>query len=187
MKIPGDEDPRVTDGIHVLKGVSHGHDMGLGGRIAVVGGGNVAMDVARTALRVGAEEVNIIYRRTRAEMPADPEEIEESYNEGVQFNYLVNPVGIKPQGDQIAVTCIRMELGEPDASGRRRPVPVQRQRVRLRGGQAGGGHRPGLRGARGLRRRDRQVGQPCRGWIHPHDQPPRASLPAATWSPVPSR
>jgi len=124
MKIPGDEDPRVTDGIYILKGVSHGHDMELGGNIAVVGGGNVAMDVARTAMRQGADEVNIIYRRTRAEMPADPEEIEESYNEGVKFNYLVNPIKITPKDDHLVVTCIRMELGEPDDSGRRRPVPV---------------------------------------------------------------
>jgi len=125
MKIPGDDDPHVADGIHILRGVSHGHDMGLNGKIAVVGGGNVAMDVARTALRLGADEVNVIYRRTRNEMPADPEEVEESDNEGVKFNYLVNPVKITPKGDRVAVTCIRMELGEPDASGRRRPVPVE--------------------------------------------------------------
>lgn len=125
MKIPGDDDPRVTDGIYVLKGVSHGNDMELTGNIGVVGGGNVAMDVARTALRVGADEVNILYRRAREQAPADPEEIEESYNEGVKFNFLVNPIKVTPKPDYLEVTCIRMELGEPDSSGRRRPVPVE--------------------------------------------------------------
>jgi NADPH-dependent glutamate synthase beta subunit-like oxidoreductase len=125
MKIPGDEDERVTDGIHVLKGIAHGHDMELGGKVAVVGGGNVAMDVARSALRFGADEVHNLYRRTRKEMPADPEEIEEAENEGVKFNFLVNPIQVTPKKDHIVVTCIRMELGEPDSSGRRRPVPVE--------------------------------------------------------------
>ncbi|MBN2039867.1 MAG: FAD-dependent oxidoreductase [Spirochaetes bacterium] len=125
MKIPGDDDPKVTDGIYVLRGVSHENDMKLGGKIAVVGGGNVAMDVARTALRAGAEEVNIIYRRTRNELPADPEEVEESEKEGVIFNYLVNPVKITPKDKNIVITCVRMELGDPDASGRRRPVPIE--------------------------------------------------------------
>jgi len=125
MKIPGDEDERVTDGIYVLKGVAFGHDMELDGKIAVVGGGNVAMDVARTALRVGADEVHVLYRRTQKEMPADPEEIEESFNEGVKFNFLVNPIKIIPKDDHLEVQCIRMELGEPDSSGRRRPVPIE--------------------------------------------------------------
>jgi len=125
MKIPGDDDPRVTDGIYILKGVSHDQNMGLTGNIAVVGGGNVAMDVARTALRVGADEVNVLYRRAREQAPADAEEIEESYNEGVKFNFLVNPVKVTPQENHLELTCIRMELGEPDSSGRRRPIPVE--------------------------------------------------------------
>jgi len=99
----------------------------IGKRVAVVGGGNVAMDSARTALRLGAEEVYIVYRRSRTEMPARLEEIENAEEEGVIFRMLTNPTRIL--GDQegwvSGMECIRMELGEPDASGRRRPVPVQ--------------------------------------------------------------
>jgi len=95
-------------------------------RVAVVGGGNVAMDVARTALRLGAEEVYLIYRRTEVEMPARVEEIHHARQEGVIFKLLHNPtryVGDE-QGRVRQVECIRMELGEPDASGRRRPVTI---------------------------------------------------------------
>ncbi|MFO7889094.1 MAG: FAD-dependent oxidoreductase [bacterium] len=125
MKIPGDDDPRVTDGIKVLKGVAYGHDMELFGKIAVVGGGNVAMDVARTSLRVGADNVHILYRRAREQAPADSEEIEEAINEGVIFNFLVNPIKIIPGKDHLQIICIKMKLGEPDSSGRRRPIPVE--------------------------------------------------------------
>jgi len=95
-------------------------------RVAVVGGGNVAMDAARCALRLGAEEVHIIYRRSRQELPARAEEAENAEEEGIIFDLLTNPVRIL--GDEHnwvkAMECQRMELGEPDASGRRRPVPV---------------------------------------------------------------
>ncbi len=95
-------------------------------RVAVVGGGNVAMDAARCALRLGAEEVHIVYRRSRAELPARAEEVENAEEEGIVFDLLTNPVRIL--GDEHnwvrAMECIRMELGEPDASGRRRPIPV---------------------------------------------------------------
>lgn len=95
-------------------------------RVAVVGGGNVAMDAARTALRLGAGEVTLIYRRSRAEMPARAEEIHHAEEEGVRFLLLTNPVEIlgDERGRVRGVRCLRMELGEPDASGRRRPVPV---------------------------------------------------------------
>jgi glutamate synthase (NADPH/NADH) small chain len=95
-------------------------------RIAVIGGGNVAMDVARTALRLGAEEVYLIHRRTETEMPARIEEIHHARDEGVIFKLLHNPMRYigDEQGRVRQVECIRMELGEPDASGRRRPVPV---------------------------------------------------------------
>lgn len=95
-------------------------------RVVVVGGGNVAMDAARTALRLGAEEVTLIYRRSRAEMPARAEEIHHAEEEGVRFLLLTNPSEIlgDEQGRVRGVRCLRMELGEPDASGRRRPVPV---------------------------------------------------------------
>lgn len=97
-----------------------------GRKVAVIGGGNVAMDAARCALRLGADEVHIVYRRSEAEMPARAEEIHHAKEEGIIFDLLVNPTRII--GDNGRVTgmeCMRMELGEPDASGRRRPVPVK--------------------------------------------------------------
>jgi len=98
----------------------------LGQRVAVVGAGNVAMDAARTALRLGAEEVSIVYRRSREEMPARLEEIENAEEEGIIFRLLTNPVRLEGNetGDVTAMICQKMELGESDASGRRRPVPI---------------------------------------------------------------
>ncbi len=98
-----------------------------GQRVAVFGGGNVAMDAARTALRLGAAEVSVIYRRSMEEMPARREEIHHAEEEGIHMRLLCNPVNIlgDGQGNVSGVTCLRMELGEPDASGRRRPVPVE--------------------------------------------------------------
>ena len=107
-----------------------------GGRVAVVGGGNVAMDAARTALRLGAEKVYIVYRRSMEELPARAEEVEHAKEEGIDFRLLNNPVEIlgyqnpdnprdEKNGFVTGIRCIRMELGEPDASGRRRPVEVK--------------------------------------------------------------
>lgn len=98
----------------------------VGRRVAVIGAGNVAMDAARTALRLGAEESNIVYRRSAAEMPARKEEVEHAEEEGVKFHLLTSPVAIhgNEEGWVSGMTCIRYELGEPDASGRRRPVPI---------------------------------------------------------------
>ncbi len=101
-----------------------------GGRVAVVGGGNVAMDAARTALRLGAEEVSIVYRRSMEELPARREEVEHAMEEGVKFQLLTNPTEILSHTGEKAgyvrgMRCIRMELGAPDARGRRRPVPVE--------------------------------------------------------------
>ena len=98
----------------------------IGAKVAVIGGGNVAMDAARTSLRLGAEEVYIVYRRSRAELPARREEVENAEEEGIIFKLLTNPVRIigDSQGEVSALECIRMELGEPDAGGRRKPVPV---------------------------------------------------------------
>lgn len=97
-----------------------------GKSVVVVGAGNVAMDSARTALRMGAD-VNLVYRRGRAEMPARHEEIDHAEEEGVVFNFLTNPVEIlgDEQGNVKGIRCVRMELGEPDASGRRRPKPIE--------------------------------------------------------------
>ncbi len=99
----------------------------VGKKVAVVGGGNVAMDAVRSALRLGAAEAHIVYRRSRAEMPARAEEIENAEEEGVIFNMLVNPIEIlgDENGWVKGMKCIRMELGEPDSSGRRRPVPIE--------------------------------------------------------------
>lgn len=98
-----------------------------GNKVCVIGGGNVAMDSARTALRLGADEVYIVYRRSRTELPAREEEIHHAEQEGVIFKLLCNPIAF--QGDQRgmvrSMTCLEMELGEPDASGRRRPVPIE--------------------------------------------------------------
>ena len=99
----------------------------VGRRVAVVGGGNVAMDAARTSLRLGAEHVYIVYRRSEAELPARLEEVHHAKEEGIDFQLLNNPVEIlgDEQGWVKALRCIRMELGEPDASGRRRPVAIE--------------------------------------------------------------
>ena len=99
----------------------------MGKRVAVIGGGNVAMDSARCAVRLGAREVNIIYRRTRAEMPARLEEAENAEEEGINFHFLCTPTAFISDGrnNVSAMEMIRMGLGEPDASGRRRPVPIE--------------------------------------------------------------
>ena len=113
-------------GIELLRQVAQGNRPLAGSRITVIGGGNVAMDCVRTALRIGFEDVNLIYRRTEAEMPADPVEIEEAKEEGVKFHYLVQPVKILADKGRVSgIECVRMELGEPDKSGRRRPVTVE--------------------------------------------------------------
>ena len=99
----------------------------IGKRVAVVGGGNVAMDSARSALRLGAEEVYIIYRRSEKELPARLEEIENAKEEGIIFKFLTNPVRFigDEHGWVKEVECIKMKLGKPDASGRARPVPIE--------------------------------------------------------------
>lgn len=94
--------------------------------MVVVGGGNVAIDCVRSSFRTGKTDVNLVYRRTRKEMPADRVEIHDAEEEGVKFHYLCNPVRIlAEEGKVVGVECIRMELGEPDESGRRRPVPIK--------------------------------------------------------------
>src|SRR4030042_1353644 len=125
MGIEGEESPGVIDGATFLREVNLGIKPSLGRRVAVVGGGNVAIDAARTAIRLGVKKVTILYRRTRAEMPADPKEMEQALEEGIEIVYLVTPTVIKRENKRLKVTCIRMELGEPDESGRQRPVPVK--------------------------------------------------------------
>jgi len=113
---------------NLMKAFKEGYDtpIRVGDRVAVVGGGNVAMDAARTALRLGAE-VHIVYRRSEAELPARVEEVHHAKEEGIIFDLLTNPVEIQQdeKGWVTGMKCIRMELGEPDASGRRKPVEVE--------------------------------------------------------------
>lgn len=112
-------------GIDFLRDINLGQDVRLGENVLIVGGGNTAIDCARTCLRMGAPKVAIVYRRTEAEMPADPEEVEDAREEGIEFHFLTQPLEIVERDRKmIGLRCIRMELGEPDKSGRRRPVPV---------------------------------------------------------------
>ncbi len=122
---PGESLPGVLGGIDFLREVNMGKRPDIGKSVAVVGGGNTAMDACRTAIRCGAENVYVIYRRTRAEAPADDLEIEEAIEEGVQFKFLTNPAEIIEKDGKVDEIKLQvMELGEADASGRRRPVPV---------------------------------------------------------------
>ncbi len=125
LGIDGEESLGVIDGATFLREVNLGLKPSLGRRVAVVGGGNVAIDAARTATRLGVKKVSILYRRSRAEMPADPKEAEEALEEGIKIKYLVTPFSIKRENKRLNVTCVKMKLGEPDESGRQRPVPVK--------------------------------------------------------------
>ena len=123
--VEGEDSPGVYDCAGFLQEVSLGNKMEVGNRVAVVGGGNAAVDSARTALRLGAKEVIIVYRRTREEMPASDEEIEGALEEGIQINFLTTPSAIARKGGQLEMECLSMKLGDIDASGRRRPEPVE--------------------------------------------------------------
>ena len=126
MNIPGEEAKGVFPGVDFLRRVNLGEKIEVGEKVAVIGGGNVAFDAARTALRLGAKEVSIVYRRTRDEMPANDEEIEEAEHEKIKLLYLVAPTRIMTENGKVkGLECQRMELGDFDASGRRRPVPVK--------------------------------------------------------------
>jgi homotetrameric NADPH-dependent glutamate synthase len=126
LDVPGEDLDGVHSGVHFLRETNLGREVKVGKRVVVVGGGNVAIDAARTALRLGAKEVHIVYRRSREEMPASEEEVIEAEHEGININYLANPVKILgKKGKVTGVECIRMKLGEPDASGRRQPIPVE--------------------------------------------------------------
>ena len=112
-------------GLRFLRDVKVGKSVRIGRRVAVIGGGNVALDASRTATRLGADEVSIFYRRSREEMPVTGVEYDEALAEGIQVNFLVSPTRIVSDNWKVAgLQCTRMRLGEPDASGRRRPVPI---------------------------------------------------------------
>ena len=126
LNIPGEDMQGVVHGVDYLMKVNLGEKVNLGDRVAVVGGGNVAMDAVRTAVRMGSKNVFVLYRRTRAEMPASPEEIEEALEEGIEMKFLVAPKRVVGKDGKVTgIECTRMELGEPDASGRRRPVEIK--------------------------------------------------------------
>lgn len=126
LRIPGEDMEGVVDGVRFLRDVNMGKKIDMEGRVIIIGGGNVAMDAARVSWREGFEEVHVVYRRTRKEMPASPWEIDAAEDEGVQFQFLVAPVEVVgKKGRMTGLKCLKMELGEPDASGRRRPVPIE--------------------------------------------------------------
>jgi len=117
--------PNVIDGLKFLSDPNKDDMITPGKKVLVIGGGNAAIDSARTALRLSCKDVTIIYRRTRLEMPANHEEVEHALEEGVKITYLTSPVSLNCQNDTVSLQCIRMELGEPDESGRKKPVPVK--------------------------------------------------------------
>ncbi len=127
LRIPGEEAAEgVSDVISFLREVHLGNLKKLEGKIVIIGGGHSALDGARTALRLGASEAHIIYRRSRAEMPAEPEELEETEREGVKLHLLVAPIRISVENGKVAgIECIRNRLTEPDSTGRPRPVPIE--------------------------------------------------------------
>lgn len=127
LLIPGEEDfPQVINAVDLLRRVSLGDRHMPGRRVVIVGGGNVAIDAARTCIRLGCEEVIVAYRRTRFEMPAHEEEVEQAEEEGVKFSFLTVPIEIRGSNGRVtALHCLRAELGQPDEKGRRRPVPIK--------------------------------------------------------------
>ena len=125
MGVAGEDNARVMECIDFLRKVNLGEEVVVGDRVGVIGGGNAAVDGARTALRLGAKEVTIIYRRTQAEMPASPEEVAEALNEGVKILFLAAPSQIDKQKNRLRMQCVKMALGKFDTSGRRRPEPIE--------------------------------------------------------------
>lgn len=126
LRIEGEDLEGVIPGTDLLRKASLDEPVRLGKKVVIVGGGNVAIDCARSAWRLGAEEVTVLYRRTRDEMPAWDIEVEEAEHEGVKFHFLAAPIRLMGEGGKLRkMEYIKMELGEPDASGRRRPVPME--------------------------------------------------------------
>ncbi|MBZ4662568.1 MAG: molybdopterin oxidoreductase [Caloramator sp.] len=126
LNCPGEELDGVIGGIEFLRKATLSQPIYLGDKVVVIGGGNTAMDVARTAVRLGAKSVQVLYRRTKEEMPAEEIEVKEAEEEGVEFTFLVAPIEIIGDGKRAkAIRCQRMMLGEPDKSGRRKPIPIE--------------------------------------------------------------
>ncbi len=126
LNIPGESLNGVFPGVEFLREINLGKRVTLGKKVAIIGGGNVAIDVARSVLRLGSKRVDLYYRRSRAEMPAISEEVDEAIREGMRLHLLTAPVRIIGRGKQVAgMECLKMRLGEPDEKGRKRPVPIQ--------------------------------------------------------------
>ncbi|MBM4351655.1 MAG: hypothetical protein FJ106_17400 [Deltaproteobacteria bacterium] len=126
LNIPGELLSGVFPGVEFLREINLGRKVELGKKVVIIGGGNVAIDVARSTLRLGSKKVDLYYRRSRKEMPAIPEEVEEAIREGVNIHLLTAPVRMIGKGGKVVgMECIRMRLGEPDEKGRRKPVPIQ--------------------------------------------------------------
>jgi NADH-quinone oxidoreductase subunit F len=123
--VKGEDSPGVMDCVSFLREVSLGKKVEVGESVAVIGGGNAAIDSARTALRLGAKEVTIVYRRTKDEMPASAEEVEGAIEEGVKIRFLSAPSRITTKSGKLELECQAMSLGDIDASGRRRPEPIE--------------------------------------------------------------
>jgi NADH-quinone oxidoreductase subunit F len=125
LGIPGEDIKGVINALEFLKDVKSGKKVQVGDKVGIVGGGNTAIDAARTALRLGAKEVTILYRRTRAEMPAISEEVDSAIHEGINIKFLTAPTKIEAHNGKLRVECVKMQLGSIDASGRRRPIPIK--------------------------------------------------------------
>ncbi len=125
LNVPGEDLESVVNAVDFLRAIALGKKITVGERVAVIGGGNTAIDAARMAKKLGAKEVMILYRRSREEMPALPHEVELAEKDGIKFYFLVAPKQIIGENGRVkAVECLRMRLGEPDESGRRRPIPI---------------------------------------------------------------
>jgi len=126
LNIEGEESQGILDGVEFLKSINLGEKPSLGNKVIVIGGGNVAIDAARSALRLGTDEVTVLYRRSPQEMPAIKSEVIAAEKEGVKFHYLATPLRVVSSSGKIeGLECIRMKLGEYDESGRRRPIPIE--------------------------------------------------------------
>ena len=132
LGLEGEEAQGILHAVDFLRKVALGESVKIGERVVVVGGGNAAIDAARTAFRLGAKEVTIAYRRTRAEMPAQEEEIEEAEHEGIKIEYLTAPTRLLIEKNKIkGMECCRMQLGDLDESGRPRPVPIPESEFKI--------------------------------------------------------
>ncbi len=147
LGVKGEEFAGVRPGIEFIRQVNLGEQVKIGDRVAVIGAGNAAMDIARTARRLGAKDVTIVYRRTKREMAADPVEVEDAAGEGVKFVFLTNPKRfVGTNGKLTGIECLKMKLSdERDASGRRRPEPIARLRAYHSVRRSDPGHRTGAR------------------------------------------